>query len=405
MSISWGFSKMKVLIVTDKYWPEVGAAPSRLANMAEGLCACGCEVDVLTSLPNYPKGRIFEGYRDCLFRQEKQNGITIFRYWVKATVSKKPLARIANMFSFACVMWLFSFRRKLIKSYDRIIIQTPSLVAATSAMIMMKKLYGRTCVLNVSDLWPLSAVDIGAIRHGSLSYRFMAMLERFLYRHADAILGQSNEIISYIKSVGFNSQKFFLYRNLQPYEVNYGVKKRHQPLRIVYAGLLGVAQDILGIVKHVDFASMGAELHLYGGGNQAEAIEDYIAAGAKGIFYHGFQEKEHMGTELMKYDASIVPLASCITGAVPSKIFDLIPIGLPILFCGGGEGAQIVSFYQLGYVSEPSDYEFLKKNVRHLAALDEAAYMQLVENCIVAAHTDFDFSTQMKSAFHFLQSL
>ena len=204
MSISWGFSKMKVLIVTDKYWPEVGAAPSRLANMAEGLRACGCEVDVLTSLPNYPKGRIFEGYRDCIFRQEKQNGITIFRYWVKATVSKKPLARIANMFSFACVMWLFSFRRKLIKSYDRIIIQTPSLVAATSAMIMMKKLYGRTCVLNVSDLWPLSAVDIGAIRHGSLSYRFMAMLECFLYRHADAILGQSNEIISYIKSVGFS---------------------------------------------------------------------------------------------------------------------------------------------------------------------------------------------------------
>ena len=53
---------MKILIVSERYWPEVGAAPSRLVNMAEGLHARGCDVDVLTSLPNYPKGRIFDGY-------------------------------------------------------------------------------------------------------------------------------------------------------------------------------------------------------------------------------------------------------------------------------------------------------------------------------------------------------
>ena len=52
---------MKILLVAERYWPEVGAAPSRLANMAEGLKAKGCEVDVLTSLPNYPKGEIFDG--------------------------------------------------------------------------------------------------------------------------------------------------------------------------------------------------------------------------------------------------------------------------------------------------------------------------------------------------------
>ena len=50
---------MKILIVAERYWPEVGAAPSRLANMAEGLKENGCDVEVLTGLPNYPKGKIF----------------------------------------------------------------------------------------------------------------------------------------------------------------------------------------------------------------------------------------------------------------------------------------------------------------------------------------------------------
>ena len=54
---------MKILIVSFYYSPELGAAPSRITNMAEGLKSQGAEVDVLTSLPNYPQGQIFEGYR------------------------------------------------------------------------------------------------------------------------------------------------------------------------------------------------------------------------------------------------------------------------------------------------------------------------------------------------------
>ena len=52
---------MRILLVAERYYPEVGAAPSRLTNMAEGLRQQGAEVDVLTSLPNYPKGKIFDG--------------------------------------------------------------------------------------------------------------------------------------------------------------------------------------------------------------------------------------------------------------------------------------------------------------------------------------------------------
>ena len=189
---------MKVLLVAERYWPEVGAAPSRLANMAEGLKQQGCEVDVLTGLPNYPKGRIFDGYRGCICKHEVRGGVNLFRYWIYATVSRNPVARILNMFSFAVMIWLFAFKCKRIKQYDCVIIQTPQLVVAKSAMRLFKGVYGKKCVLNVSDIWPLTAVDMGAMKKDSRSYRFMERLERYLYRNANGVLGQSEEILNHV---------------------------------------------------------------------------------------------------------------------------------------------------------------------------------------------------------------
>ena len=71
---------MKVLIVSFYYTPEMGAAPSRITNMAEALHDKGTEVDVLTCLPNYPKGRIFDGYRHRFSKREEINGVKVFRY-------------------------------------------------------------------------------------------------------------------------------------------------------------------------------------------------------------------------------------------------------------------------------------------------------------------------------------
>lgn len=155
---------MKILIVTERYWPEVGAAPSRLANMAEGLKNRGNKVDVLTSLPNYPKGRIFDEYRKYLSKKEVHNGVTLFRYWMYATVSRSPIARIINMFSFAIMLWIFGLKRKRIKEYDIFIIQTPTLIVASSAMMLFKGIYRKKCYINVSDIWPLTAVDMGAMK-------------------------------------------------------------------------------------------------------------------------------------------------------------------------------------------------------------------------------------------------
>lgn len=396
---------MKILLVSERYWPEVGAAPSRLANMAEGLKAKGCDVDVLTSLPNYPKGKIFDAYKGCFSKKEELNGVNIFRYWIFATVSHNPIARVINMFSFAIMIWLFAFKYKLIKSYDRVIIQSPTLVVAASAMVLFKKIYRKKCILNVSDIWPLTAVDMGAIKEGSRSYRFLAMLERFLYRNADGILGQSQEILEHI-AINSNNKSLFLYRNLQHYELGNEQKRKSDVLKVVFSGMLGVAQDVAGIVKNIPFKDIGAEFHIFGGGKQLDEIKKWISLNPDcNVYAHGFVPKNEIALRLSEMDVAVVPLATRIRGAVPSKIYDTLPQGIPILFCGGGEGADFIKSRDLGLISDPGDYDSLKKNVMKFSEMSMAEYINISNKCFEISRSELNFDKQMQETIDYLRNI
>lgn len=393
---------MKVLIVSFYYEPEVGAAPSRITNLAKGLKASGMDVDVLTCLPNYPKGRIFKGYRRHFSMQETMDGINVYRYWTYATVSKNPLKRVLAMTAFATTLWAFACRRKLIKSYDRIIIQSPPILVAASAIVLFKKCYHKHTLLNISDLWPMSAVELGFMREGSLSHRIMCCIERFMYRSADAVMGQSSEIVEHVRNM-FPQKRTFLYRNLQPTHIEGHAKPRGKVLKIVYAGLFGVAQDMLSLLRSINFAELGVEMHLYGGGNQMNAIEEYITQGDKNIYYHGYVSKQQISQELRKYDLSIIPLAAHIHGAVPSKIFDLLPEGIPVLFSGEGEGARIVEEYGFGLVSTHGDYTALAQNIRTFVNMTDEEYAAYVNNCLSASQDTFSFTRQMERFAKFIK--
>ena len=393
---------MKVLIVSFYYEPELGAAPSRIANLAKGLKASGVDVDILTCLPNYPKGEIFEGYRGRFSMKETIDGINVYRYWTYATVSKNPLKRVLAMTSYAATMWAFAFKRRLIKSYDRVIVQSPPIMVSASAVMMFKKLFGKNTILNVSDLWPGSAVELGFVREGSTSFKVLSCLERFIYRNASSVMGQSREIVEHICGM-FPGKRAFLYRNLQPVTGSPVVKRERNPrLKIVYAGLFGVAQDMLSLLKAIDFKSIDVEMHLYGGGNQMDDILSYIKDGDKNIYYHGYVSKQEINEELKKYDLSIIPLAAHIHGAVPSKIFDLLPAGIPILFSGDGEGARIVKDCGFGLVSKFGDYAALENNIRSFTAMSQSEYSVYVTNCLDAANGEFSFAKQMERFCDFI---
>ena len=159
---------------------------------------------------------------------------------------------------------------------------------------------------------------------------------------------------------------------------------------------------MLSLLKSIDFVALGVEMHLYGGGNQIDDILKYISGGDKNIWYHGYVSKQQMNEELQQYDLSIIPLATHIYGAVPSKIYDLLPAGIPVLFSGGGEGARIVKENRFGLVSKHGDYVSLEKNIKVFVDMPSEEYSTYADNCLKAAAGEYSFAKQMESFCKFL---
>lgn len=374
--------KKKILIISNYYPPEMGAAANRIQQMAEGLKDKGNEVIVICPMPNYPYGKIQKPYQNKFTITEKTQGVTIKRYWIYPSISKNIFLRFFSMFSFAVSLW-FSVFTLFRKKSDVCIVQSPPLLVALSGLLM-SKFIGCKTILNVSDLWPLSAFELGVIKK-NLLYRFLEKVEQTNYRLADKIMGQSNEIITHIKSKV--TKEFLLYRNL-PFYQEYTSKARSKGrLKIVYAGLLGYAQGIYTICNQINFKELDVEFHIYGSGMEEVKILDFCNRKDVNVFFHGSKTMIEVKEEIRKYDVAMVPLATTIYGAVPSKIFELMQLGMPILYIGDGEASKIIENKKIGMSSLPNDTLTLVQNITKFKEMSTEIYNAFVLNAL-SCHKD-----------------
>ncbi len=93
-----------------------------------------------------------------------------------------------------------------------------------------------------------------------------------------------------------------------------------------------------------------------------------------------------------------------IKGAVPSKIFDILPMGMPIVFCGGGEGARIVENHGVGFTSSPGNYEALKDNLQKLTNMTDEAYTAMSRRCLQVSCSEFHFDRQIDKTIFFINN-
>jgi glycosyltransferase involved in cell wall biosynthesis len=392
----------KIGIMTQVYKPETGAAQNRLYEMAAGLKSLGWEVSIITSMPNYPHGRIFDGYRGRFFMKETLDDMEVRRYWLYPSNSGKSLPRLLNWISFSLTV-LCSFPYLWRKRFDFIVVQSPPLLLGISGLILSRFSRSRM-VLNVSDIWPLTARELGAISDGFL-YRRLEQVERILYRRSFIRLGQSREIIDHIR--GHNAERTFLFRNgVDPSRYREYVtknNKRHTPA-IVYAGLLGVAQGIVDICRYINFREIRVEFHIYGAGPEQKKLEQFLAAFPdRGIYYHGQIARDKIPEVMPQYSAALIPLVKHLYGAVPSKIYESMAAGLPILYSGEGEGRKIIEEYDLGWTSSARDFETLKRNMEKVRTNRQELAVKR-QNCLDAAERIFSRAVQVENLNHYLNS-
>src|SRR5262245_5904059 len=187
---------MRILILTQYFPPEIGAAQNRLSGLANFLKEAGHTVTVLTALPNYPKGTIYEGYKNRLFVSEVKDGVTIIRTWLYTKQNLQFLGRLIHYLSFSALALLVSVFK--IRRQDIVITECPSLFAGVAGWLISQMKRAKF-VLNVSDLWTDSAVDLGMLKNGIL-VSIALHVEKFLYQRAYLVTGQTQGIVDSIRS-------------------------------------------------------------------------------------------------------------------------------------------------------------------------------------------------------------
>ncbi len=384
----------EILIISNYYPPEKGAAANRIEQLALKLNENGYKVNVVCPLGNYPEGRLFDEYKGKFSVTEIRENITVKRLWVYPSVSKNLLIRLLSVASFIMSLFFYLLFRKTPK---KVIVQSPPLLLSFVSVWILS-LKNKKIILNVSDLWPLAAIELKAIKEQSISHRFSLFFERIIYKKATLILGQSNEIIEHIKSK-FPNKDCYLYRNFPEHNVSKLalITEKQPTIKIFYAGLLGIAQGVLELCHQINLDGLPIELHIYGDGSEKIQIEQLIHNGNKSkIHFHGMLNRPELHQRISTHDIAIVPLKTRIYGSVPSKIFEYGCLGFPILYFGGGEGETIVNETQLGWVASVGHYEDLNAKLELISRLSKSELMVMKTTIFNSCQVAFDLDKQIK---------
>jgi colanic acid biosynthesis glycosyl transferase WcaI len=401
---------VKLSILTQYYPPEVGAPQNRLSNLALHFVSHGHHVTVLTAMPNYPAGKIQSGYGGLL-RQEWQGAVRVIRTFIYPSQSAALIPRLLSYVSF--VLSSMMFGTFLMKSSDYLLVESPPLFLGMAA-VWLGRLKQAKVIFNVSDLWPESAVRLGLIRRESIAHRVTLRLESFLYRHAWLVTGQSKSILEDIE-LRFPNRHTFLLSNgadtcvFQPHgrtEKARARLTRDDEFVVLYAGLHGLAQGLEQVLA-------AAEELVHDGGYRFVFIGDgphkqklILKAAQDSIGNVTFLDAvpiAQMPQLLAAADLIVVPLGMHIPGAVPSKLYEAMASGRPIVLVASGEAADVVLRFRAGIAVTPGQVPALVQAIRTMR-VDQGLAMELAGNARHAAVEHFDRTKIAASFIRYLES-
>ncbi len=367
---------MRVLLLTHYYPPEVGAAPARIAALARGLAERGVEVTVHTGFPNYPSGVVARPYRNRLVQVEREGDVRVVRSLVYPTPNAGFARRLANHAVFAASALATCAASG---SVDVVVAETPPLFTACAGVVYAK-LKRAPLVLNVSDLWPESAIELGVLDEGSAAGAAHA-LARLCYRSASLIAAPTRGIVESLAARPRARAKVVQvspavdlsrFAPLPPPAPRAGA-----PLRVLYAGTLGLAQGLDTLVEAAALAGPAVvEVLLAGDGPAAVPLRREVAArGLTHVRLLGSVEPARVPALYGEADAGVVPLRDVplFNGALPTKLFEVLAAGRPAVVAARGEAAELVRSSGSGLVVAPEDAQALAEAFRLLHARPQEA--------------------------------
>jgi colanic acid biosynthesis glycosyl transferase WcaI len=366
---------MRFVILTQYFPPEIGGAATRLSAMAEELRRLGHEVEVVTALPNYPRGRFFAGYDGAFYRREILRGVEVHRVWLYPALGG-GFNRMMNYGSFATTSLLGMLRAK---RPDFLFVESPPLLLAISGWIA-SRFWRVPLIFNVADLWPDAIAEGGFIKEGLL-LRAMRALERWSYRKAtyvNAVTAGIREALVHKKSVP-REKVLFLPNGVdtiryQPQPPDAALKRclgLEGKRIILWAGTQGHSHGLEYVLQAARILEDKPAIHFLflGDGSARPGLERLAAKmGLQNVTFHDPVPLDELPSYFSISESGLASLSGIPLhdGARPSKVFPILASGKPVIFAGRGEGARLIEESGAGLVVPPEDPQSLASAVVQL---------------------------------------
>ena len=394
---------MHILFFSDNFPPEVNAPASRTHEHCRQWVAAGDEVTVITCAPNFPKGRVFDGYRNKLWQHEVVDGIRVIRVWSYITANEGFVKRVLDYTSFmlsALVASLF------VRRVDVVVGTSPQFFTAVAAWAAgaVKR---RPFVFELRDLWPESIKAVGAMRE-SAAIRWLERLELFLYHRAARIVSVTHSFRDTLIRRGVQSSKIDVVTNgvdigrfsPRPKDAELLARLGWEGCFVAgYIGTHGMAhglETLLLAMQSLQAKQEGARIRLLMLGDGARKANLKALAQGMGLANIAFVDtvpKEEVARYWSILDVSVIHLrqTELFTTVIPSKLFECMGMGLPVLHGVAGESARIVESEGVGIVFEPENASQLVHELVRLQ--DDPALRERLRSAGLLAAGKYDRAT------------
>lgn len=366
---------MKILLLTQWFDPE---PTFKGLAFAKELQRQGHDVQVLTGFPNYPGGKIYDGYKLKLYQREDIGGISVLRVPLYPSHNGSALKRIFNYISFAFMAVLFGIFAT--KKADVIYAYHPPLTVGMAAILI--KIFRRTPVVyDIQDMWPDTLKATGMLNN-TKALSIIGSVCKWVYRFVDHIVVLCPGFKAILIQRGVPEDKLTVIYNwcdeqsltqAKPGQIEYQQLMANK-FNVVFAGNIGKAQSldtILDVAKNLQHIQ-NIQFVFVGGGTEAERLKQRLITESisNTIFIPrmpmaevgGVLELSHLLLVHLKKD----PLFEI---TVPSKTQAYMAIGKPILMAVAGDAADLVQRAGCGSVAISENIESIQNAILDIYSL------------------------------------
>ena len=365
---------MHVLLIHQTFASPDQAGGTRHYELAQNLVREGHRFTIVTSDLSYLTGKRFVA-REDLETEKTQSGVRVLRAYTYPSLHRSFFWRVVSFLSF-----MFTSVNMALKAgpVDLVMGTSPPIFQCLSAWVV-GLIRRRPFLLEIRDLWPEFAIDIGVLKNPWL-IRLSRWLERFLYARANHILVNSPAYKEYLIKKGVAEEKITLIPNgVDPgmFDPDARGEQVRQALGlnghfvITYAGALGLANDIETILGAADRLRNEPRIHflLVGDGKERvnlESLADKLRL--PNITFMGSRPKSEMREILAASDACVATLKDIpmFRTTYPNKVFDYMAAGRPIVLAIDGVIREVVEAAQAGVCVSPGDPQAIAEAVRYI---------------------------------------